>query len=476
MAKLGAQATVRARGERSALAGFTDPIENRGYAVWYAVRSGKARTQGIPGPGPSEYGMAETQGLLVEVNLSRKMDELWSELRSIDPGARESFKSEVRTYLRASRNMICLRSPGLGPGEHGQPLWWIRDTWNDVRAVGIFKQTELTRAEKRVTPEEAGETLPPAPVEVRKATDAEADSAELTTRDKRIKALEDARAQRDSKYATERAARIAAIHGVLKSAEYPIYLVEISERAGFAEHLIERIVRDEVEAGRIFRRLETKDEREGGKFGRFHHLYWLSDPVPVRPTGTYRATAGALEKLQNGQTLLMRALGKNMQKEIREMAEVGLVVITSDGDDERVRLAEEKPAPEKQPEQAPSALLGVVSPRPPEFTAERTVTIPELSPETPEETRVAMGGQTDLQIGLEQLVEAEVRRRMAGRSVSLDEFERVREDLQRETQRRQRAESALIEARTELSAAKQEAERLTEVEAQLAAIRQVFGK
>lgn len=468
MAKLGAQATTRARGERSALAGFTDPIENRGYAVWYAVRSGKARTQGIPGPGPSEYGMSETPGLLVEVNLSRKMEELWSELRAADPAGRESFKSEVRTFLRASRNMICLRSPGLGPGEHGQPLWWIRDTWNDVRAVGIFKQTELTRAEKRVTPEEAGETLPPAPVEVRKAEAAAAASAEgadsdsMTTREKRIKSLQDARARTDAKNAVIRAERLASIHGVLGSAEYPLYLAEISELTGLAQHLIDRLLRDEVEAGRIFRRLETKKEREGSKsFGRFHHLYWLTASIPARPSGTYRATAGALEKLQEGKTLLMRSMSSGMQKEIREMAEVGLVVITPDGAEERVRLA-----PDESAEQPP-VLLGVVSPKPPEFPAERTVSVPAAPAAPP---------AGDFTASLEQLVEAEVRRRMVGRSVALEEFQHAQEDLQRETERRQRAESALIEARTELSAAKQEAARLTEVEAQLAAIRKVFGQ
>jgi DNA-binding MarR family transcriptional regulator len=69
----------------------------------------------------------------------------------------------IRRYLRASGNVVVLEKM-----EQYKFKIFIRETWHDGIVVTVPVEHKKTR-EDRLTPEEAGETRPPAPVTVRKA-------------------------------------------------------------------------------------------------------------------------------------------------------------------------------------------------------------------------------------------------------------------------------------------------------------------
>lgn len=338
MPSLGSQAHHRARGDRNPHVGFDDPLENRGWAIWYSVRMGKARVSGTPQNGPEDRGLQDVPGFVVEVNLTTRMSEAWSEFKHLDRPSREAFASEIRTYLRASGNAVCLRTPGIGPGDHGQPLWWVREDWNDVKAVGIFRQTDLTRRERQLSAVEAGEDRPPAPVETRRA-DATASAAPAaapaSSPAKPGQTLAEMYEARRAEHAKERDERYALIRAVLKAADYPLYSTEVRDAVKLPHSMTEKLLREGATAG-VFRRLETTEERAGATGGRAHYLYWYEEPIPPRPADAYRTTRSVLDRLQNGDTILADRLSSGPLADVQALVETGLAIEWT-GKDGRVR-------------------------------------------------------------------------------------------------------------------------------------------
>jgi hypothetical protein len=78
--------------------------------------------------------------------------------------------SPVYSILRATGNVVTLTKgygQGVGPSRN---TIFVRATFNEARVIPVRpsgKAREAARREAKVTPQEAGETLPPAPVEVR---------------------------------------------------------------------------------------------------------------------------------------------------------------------------------------------------------------------------------------------------------------------------------------------------------------------
>lgn len=341
MAALGAVAKTTVRGERNPHVGFTDPLENRAWAVWYAIRNGKVRVSGAAkqSSGPSQFGLSAESGWVVEINMTTKMKDLWTEFSQLDKQGQNAFGSEIRQFLRVSGNAACLVVPGLtrsAESKQGQPVWWVRDEWNDAKAVGVFRQTELTSREKRLTAHEAGEDRSPAPVEVRMAENAE----------ETVAAFEKLWAVRQDQ-----------IVEVVAAAGYPLYQTEIAEQTGMSNWMIGRCVRDMIKAGdvRLHRRLETSEERADSAAGRFHYLYWHESPVPSRDPSTYRVTSGIMDKvnaLREGQYMTTRWLSSGVRAEIQELIDAGLLVLENEGtDDERIVVPANVPAiEESEPE------------------------------------------------------------------------------------------------------------------------------
>lgn len=391
MPSLGSQAHHRARGDRNPHVGFDDPLENRGWAVWYSVRMGKARVSGTPQNGPEDRGLQDIAGFLVEVNLTTRMSDLWSEFKHLDRPNREAFASEVRTYLRASGNAVCLRTPGIGSGDHGQPLWWIREDWNDVKAVGIFRQTDLTRRERQLTAVEAGEDRPPAPVETRRTEPAAPAASAAPSSAEPKQTLAEMHAQRRAEFAKERAERYAIIREVLKAAKYPLYNTEVRDAVKLPHSIVEKLLRDATPESGVFRRIETPEERVGAVGGRAHFLYWYEEPIPTRPADAYRTTRSVLDRLQAGDTVLADRLSSGPLADVQALVETGLAIEWT-GKDGRVRY---RAAPNPVPPEP-----DIIEPRKPQLE--------EIMPvQTEERPRVA-ASLDSVMMALSDLIETQV--------------------------------------------------------------------
>lgn len=329
MGRLGAVAHYQAKGDRNAHVAMEDALENRGYALWLSCQ-GKIRTsKASKVTGPPDRGVGDVLGYEIEVNLKRKVFDLWPGLNQMDRASQDAFISEIYAYLRASGNAICVRKPGLG--EHGIPLWWLRETWNDVKAVGIYRQTELTAREKRLTPQEAGEDRAPSPVTVRQREEAAAAAAAAD--ESKGKAGPD------------------EIISLLKQSPQPLYQREIADGLKMTSLTAGRHLRDLEEAGKIHRRLEGKGERPDDASGRYRYLYWHAKKIPLRqtPLDVQNRTMDRVNSLKPGESLAIHWMSPGPQREVQELVDAGILEyferIVDGKPEKRIRLTSTAPVP-----------------------------------------------------------------------------------------------------------------------------------
>jgi predicted transcriptional regulator len=468
MARLGQVAHYRAKGDRNAHVAMEDPVENRGYALWLSCQ-GKIRTSKAPKAlGPEDRGVGDVMGYEVKVNLKRKCFDLWPGLNQMDRASQDSFISEIYAYLRASGNAICVRKPGLG--EHGIPLWWMREHWNDVKAAHIFRPTELTSREKRLTPTEAGEDRDPQPVTVRQRQEAEAARQAA------------AEAASPAATATKTEDRRAMILELIKKSPQPLYQREIADGLGLTSLTVGRLLRELEEKGKVHRREESKGERPDDASGRYRFLYWHAKRIPIRktPLDIGNQTMERVWAMKPGETLSTTWMSPGNQKQVKELVEQGLLEYINEGTpEERIRLAPTTPSLEQATEET------VPEPTPPAQPEPEPQ--PEPAPETLEESadRLLAEGPSDEEIEKAvAMIDSEVAE-IAGsihRLVDQRVTERMRDllaKMQRDTaaveefrQRAQRAEGLLIDARAELSEARRERDEFRE---KLDAIRKQLG-
>jgi hypothetical protein len=416
MVRLGAVAHYSAKGDRNAHVAMEDPLENRGYALWLTSQ-GKIRTsKPAKVTGPPDRGVGDVMGYEVEVNLKRKCFDLWPGLNQMDRASQDAFISEIYSYLRASGNAICVRKPGLG--EHGIPLWWFRAEWNDVKAVGVYKTTELTARERRLTPQEAGEDREPAPVTVKQE-------------------------------AIAMTGRKGELMRVLRASPQPLYQSEISDALRLPSLTIGRFLRELLEEGRIYRRQESRGERPEDSPGRYRFLYWHEKKIPLRvaPLDVKNRTMERVNALKPGESLAIHWMSPGPKREVQELVDAGILEyfdVNKDGQAEtRIRLAASaktvetaqeppKPAPpvESPAPARPAAVTGVVQP-------------PATS---------ALG---EISAAIERIVE----QRVSERRGHVDALMRQLED---EREQRRRLEATLVTRAGELSSITRERDELQE--------------
>lgn len=395
MPKLGTVATVRPRGDKDPHVDYQAALENRAWALWTAVRKGAATIAGKAARGPANKGLADVDGYEVEVNLTTKMRGLWPELLQMDKQSQNSFLSEVRSFLTVSGNAVCVRMPGIGGGDHGQPLWWIRDEWNDVKGVPVLKTLQPTRTEQRLTPEEAGENRPPETVTVRKQVEANR-SVVAALRDR--------------------------VLTYVRKAPEPVYQHEIVHALQVNTIDVGRALRVLTEEGALHRRIEQRDERPPEINGRYRYVYWPTAQIPKRttPLTTQSHAMDMVAALKPGEELRISWMPEIDKADIREMVEAGLLDYTQDGN------------AVKQTDAATKVQESIARGEEPQ-----AVSLTE-----------AMGAEpapaTDFASRLDELIEAEVERRLAGSRLEAGRIT----DLE---VRIQRLEASLIEARAEAS-------------------------
>lgn len=190
---------------------------------------------------------------------------LWPTLDNED---RVALEKRIYAILRAHDLAVCVQ-------RKDPPVWRVAMTWklSDVKPiVNVFK---MTRAEKRVTPEEAGETLAPGTVTVTKKED-------------QSMANIDPLREHHQKLQEERDTRREIILEMLNEYQQPLVVDEITHLLFDSDvSTIRKDLQFLVANGKVFSRRETAEERMtrfGGEkaYARKALLYSTTDPVPTR--------------------------------------------------------------------------------------------------------------------------------------------------------------------------------------------------
>lgn len=165
-------------------------------------------------------------------------------------------------------------------------IWSVSVLWDTGDAVvvpvpvgGVRHHT--TRAERRVTREEAGEDLPPGEVTTRQK-----ETPVTLTATERTAPLR-ASWEKARKEKAERKNRIAEF--TQNEAKEPLVAEEVAAESGYNISTIRKDLNELVAEGVLFARTETTEERQmrfGGEtaWARRSMLYWKSEPVPERKT------------------------------------------------------------------------------------------------------------------------------------------------------------------------------------------------
>jgi hypothetical protein len=191
-------------------------------------------------------------------------------VRSLWPGSEISPEESrlIYSYLHRSGNGTCVKQSKMMDTGRTTPTWRFTQHWKEpktpvVLTVGRSAPTQLTRAEMRLTPEEAGETRTPSPVTITKA-EPKAKPATIPQ----------------------------IINDLLFAEDQPLALEEIvhwlinAESVRTTEAVVRATLKTMVETGQIHARQETTEERRlryGGTFrARRAKLYSSDLPVPPR--------------------------------------------------------------------------------------------------------------------------------------------------------------------------------------------------
>lgn len=205
--------------------------------------------------------------------LKLHVQKLWPTLSAEE---RDEFSKPLYAFLRANGICVCTN--------RGNPVTWkVALKWPDhtaSQAVSGFAHT-LTRREKQLTPEEAGETLEPAPVTIRHCEPHPKKEDAVTTTDRSIHLTEHherARAIRDQ--------RRADVTELFTLIEEPVTIDEIAHFVSAHPTTIKGDVKHLMEQGVLFSRQETAVER-ARRYGesisaKQATLYWNSPRIPER--------------------------------------------------------------------------------------------------------------------------------------------------------------------------------------------------
>lgn len=254
---------------------LTDGIQRNAWLLWRSVTTECMRKEA----------KQTADGYWVYVGTLRwHTVHLWP---TMEDDERRRFERELYAFLAhagLARN-IKRREP---------TIWHVAVTWQtpNTRVVPttVFR---MSHAERRVTPEEAGETLPPSEVTVRTTKETDMTRAkkkkEAAPAPEPVAAVEAVAAETPSgkrDFAGERAVRRELICQLLAETDQPL----VAEEIGYSLSLDVSAVRKELieleKSGAIFSRNETNEERETryGAVARAQRAFLWSDkdPVPER--------------------------------------------------------------------------------------------------------------------------------------------------------------------------------------------------
>lgn len=189
----------------------------------------------------------------------------------------DHISSNVGQVLRRTKTMVCTRRPDPAHRD-SMPEWFIADSMPEnltVVALGVSSRNQndkhLLERERKLTPQEAGETRPPGPVSTTFLEPKEPEP-ELPTPPKK----------------EDHAALDEEIYEHIATSPVPTTVSELALLTGATRWKVNDSVRRLETEGRIHGRIETDEEgrvRVGGngKPKAAHpRLWWPSEPVPIR--------------------------------------------------------------------------------------------------------------------------------------------------------------------------------------------------
>lgn len=218
-----------------------DSIESRAWMLWRAA-IGTAQRTGVPIGEEGKFGVS---GFVFQTALRSIAKDLFAGV--------PSDLAAVYAELKDRRNAACIDRGARGI----TPLWWFRAEYSIDEPIA-----EVTKL-----PIEAPAVVgKPAKPVAKKRSAMSRTGLSMTQADQN-----------------------AAILKVLTTAKHPVYLEEVAAKTKLHATTVRSRVMDLIEGERVFRRLETLDERDGTP-GRRHHLYWASAEIPLRPAELFKVT------------------------------------------------------------------------------------------------------------------------------------------------------------------------------------------
>lgn len=193
----------------------------------------------------------------------RHVKRLWPMLEDEE---RRSFEKRVYSILNAMGVATCVQ-------KKSPTIWWVTATWpTQVQITNIRSFYRPSRTEMRLTPEEAGETLPP---------------GEVTVRKKEPEVINSAIQELHKQKQLDREARRLALAQYLEEHDEPLTVDELAALVNWDPSTVRKDLQFLEENGLVVSRSETSDERilrYGGEraYARRALLYSLHSPVPPR--------------------------------------------------------------------------------------------------------------------------------------------------------------------------------------------------
>lgn len=257
-----------------------ETVDSRAYLVWeFARKSGNV----TPAPGG---------GLHYRGNLTEVILKLWPSLAPKDRHHDlEDFRREVYAYLRATGNAHCRHRSSIA----SKVVWWLAGEWQKPGGSVVIRvpaSVKPTSTERKLTKEEAGEDRAPAPVKTRKINNDEKDVS-MTTAAAVAPSAPAKRpqpagfAERIQRRKDEHTALLDLITEMFEKLTEPVSANEITAASGFNVSTVRNALTELCEAGRLFWRDESYDEKRirfgGPVTGTPGRLYAASAEVAERP-------------------------------------------------------------------------------------------------------------------------------------------------------------------------------------------------
>ena len=245
----------------------------KAFEVWTrALKTAQAR-----GGAPINSALG-AKGMQFRGSMSEMIHQSFPSSRNYAPDDWNNFSRGITSHLKATGNAVCLAAPP------SPIVWFVSLEWNDSAQPGR-EPTAREKAERKITPHEAGEDRTPGEVQYRMvAPGGNGTTSAPAETDKPAPAVPaDPAPSRDEAYN----ALAKQINDTVRQWPEPSAMPEIAGATGLDIGQVARTLNRMIKERVIHARTETRDERTARASGvitssRRARLVWHCTPVPIR--------------------------------------------------------------------------------------------------------------------------------------------------------------------------------------------------